>query len=59
MLGKRYLRCKRCHRKLKTVEAQIRGYGHHCFQLQLADARRKQKNLIDLANEMEQQENKK
>lgn len=24
--------CKRCHRKLKTLEAQERGYGKVCLQ---------------------------
>jgi hypothetical protein len=51
VLGKRYLRCKRCHRKLKTKEAQKRGYGHYCFQKHLEDVKKKSKTLLDLADD--------
>lgn len=52
IIGKRYQRCRRCNRKLKTEEAQKRGYGPHCFQLQRQEARKRNKDLIDIAEEM-------
>lgn len=58
-LNQRFLRCKRCHRKLKTEEAQKRGYGHYCFQLHLAEMKNKSKTLLDLAEEVEQKKVKK
>lgn len=53
-LNQKYLRCKRCHRRLKTEEAQKKGYGYHCFQLYLDERKKKSKNLIDIAEEMKQ-----
>ncbi len=53
-LNQKYLRCKRCHRRLKTEESQKRGYGYHCFQLYLEERKKKSKNLIDIAEEMKQ-----
>lgn len=50
-LGQKYERCLRCHRKLKTVDAQKRGYGQHCFQLHLAELKRKSKTLLEIAEE--------
>lgn len=58
-IGQRYLRCKRCHRKLKTEEAQKRGYGHYCFQQHLAEVNSKKVDLITIAKELEQNKNTK
>lgn len=52
-LNQRYSKCKRCNRKLKTEEAQKRGYGQHCFQLHLTEVKKRSKNLIDIAEEMQ------
>lgn len=52
---RRYMRCKRCHRKLKTEEAQKRGYGYHCFQMFLAEAKEKNKTLLDIAEELDEE----
>lgn len=54
-IGQRYLRCKRCHRKLKTEEAQKRGYGHYCFQLHLEESKKKSKTLLDIAADLEKE----
>lgn len=51
-LGEKFTKCKRCNRKLKSLEAQTRGYGKYCFQIHLEELNRKQKNLIDSAKEM-------
>lgn len=53
--GEKYLRCKRCNRKLKTEEAQKRGYGQHCFQLHLLDLKKNKKDLIDIAEEIDKE----
>ncbi|WP_304393262.1 DUF6011 domain-containing protein [uncultured Clostridium sp.] len=52
-LNQKYQKCKRCHRKLKTEEAQRRGYGQHCFQQHLLELKKNSKNLIDIAQELE------
>lgn len=54
-LGQKFTRCKRCHRKLKTEEAQKRGYGAHCFQQYLAENRKKNKTLLDMIVDIKMQ----
>lgn len=33
MGDKLYKKCLRCNRKLKTIKAQKRGYGDHCWKV--------------------------
>jgi len=44
----KYIRCKRCHRILRTPEAQARGYGKCCYNYFLAECKKEQYNLFDM-----------
>lgn len=52
VIGKRYDKCKRCNRKLRTEEARKRGYGTHCFLLHRQEIKKRSKDLIDIAEEI-------
>lgn len=57
-LNQKHSRCLRCHRRLKTEEAQRRGYGYYCYQLHLAELRKRSRNLFDIAEELERMKTK-
>lgn len=43
----KFIRCKRCNRPLKTIEAQVRGYGAYCYKQHLKENIKKQPNLFE------------
>lgn len=43
----KYIRCKRCNRPLKTLEAQERGYGAFCYKQHLKENGKHQPNLFE------------
>lgn len=50
-IERKYTRCRRCNRPLKSEKAQKRGYGGHCYQLHLADVEKNHKTLLDYVDE--------
>ena len=47
---KKFIRCKRCNRILKTEEAQIRGYGKYCYLKYLEQISAEKKHQINIFN---------
>lgn len=40
-----YVRCKRCHRILRTDEAKVRGYGSFCWKQHKLEVQQKGDDL--------------
>lgn len=48
MEEQKFLRCKRCNRKLKTELAQKRGYGDYCWKIHKQEEVKSARTLFDL-----------
>lgn len=48
----RYIKCKRCNKPLKTLEARQRGYGDFCWKQHNIEVAKKQRTLIDTIVEL-------
>lgn len=44
----KFIKCKRCNKPLKSVEAQIRGYGPVCYKKYLEEIKAPQKDLFSM-----------
>lgn len=45
-ITKKYLRCKRCNRILKSEEAKERGYGKICWEKHLKESQQNLSNTL-------------
>lgn len=49
----KFIRCKRCNRLLKNDEAQVRGYGIHCYKKVLSENKKEQPSLFNIKSSKE------
>lgn len=50
MEEQKFLKCKRCNRKLKTELAQKRGYGDYCWKIHQQEVKNSSRTLFDLVD---------